>query len=416
MKFEPQIEKSLRKYRNRARLRVGLALLPLVPILLIIGYQVFNAFRLSSITGRYGHSNIGWAVVAEPLLIVGILAILFPAAYYFAVLKPLVQQYRSLSRGTPTYDRHRLHLFQEAAEAAAIAAGVRPPHVVPVGMPTANALTFEVGGRPAVGVTPEMLDAKLSGPEVEVVMAHQVAHIAAHTGLKAPIALKPRTLVLVTLVALLLPVAVAIALNNPFVAMLPLFVIPVAPLWLGIIVQPYMPWKQLTYYQRVRGATAFSIWTGQPKSLPEESELADMNVQGPGHNETLFADTLASKMTSNPRAMLSALKKLMGLMEVAEAMPTQTLAFPHLFIPPLKPWESPPPPSSLRVASFLMRPRGAPIPTPGLIAEEMKAFNAVSRNLLSERLRNLEGIIAGLYHGIEEVVGGEIRSRPDAWE
>ncbi|MFH1150505.1 MAG: M48 family metalloprotease [Actinomycetota bacterium] len=416
MKFEPQIEKSLRKYRTRARLRVALALLPLVPIVLITGYMAFSSLRLHSLTGRYGHSYSSRALMAEPLLMVGIMAILFPVAYYFGFLKPLVQQYRSLSRGTETYDRHRFHVFQEAAEAAAIAAGVRPPGVVVVGMPTANALTFEVGGRPVIGVTPELLDAKLSGPEVEAMMAHQVAHVAARTGLKAPIALKPQTLAMIALVALAVPVIVAVWLDSPFVGMLPLFIIPVAPLWLGVIVQPYMPWKQLTYYQKARGATPLSFFTGQPKPLPEGTELAGLKVRGPGHNETLFADTLASKMTSNPKALTSALKKLIGLMEVAAVMPTQTLAFPHLFIPPLKPWESPPPASGTRWATFLLRPRGAPIPTPGLIAEEMKAFNAISRNLLSERLENLQEITKALWHGSEEVVDGEIRSRPDSWE
>jgi hypothetical protein len=56
------------------------------------------------------------------------------------------------------------------------------------------------------------------------------------------------------------------------------------------------------------------------------------------------------------------------------------------------------------------------MPTPALMAEEMKAFNAISRRLLSERLVNLQDITAAVWHGSEEVVDGVIRSRPDSWE
>ena len=93
MAFEPHIEESLRKYRHRARTRVFLVLLPLLPILFITGFMLINTFAISSRINRLAgtthyQTHFMTSFMLEPVLMVAVFVFIFPAIYYGAGIPP----------------------------------------------------------------------------------------------------------------------------------------------------------------------------------------------------------------------------------------------------------------------------------------------------------------------------------------
>lgn len=424
MGFEPQVEKVIAGYRRRTLARKVAVLIPIILVaviccMLFIGTILLqtNVQKIADTANKFTQTtdepvdvsrSTRYFAILIPLLIWVSIAASILCIYYFTILKPVMRQYKFRSGSTRPYSKHRYHLFNNALEGAAIAAGIKTPGLAVVNLPTANALTFEIGGIQTVGVTVEMLEADLSYHEIEAVMAHQTAHISMQSGLKAPLALKPKTIALVAFPVFLLALLAAVILKNVLIIMLPLFAVPFIPLWMTLVVKPYLPWRRLTYCEAVnRKAPLFFL---KQENLPEST-----SATGPGYHESLTADSLAVKITSNPGALKSAILKLKTLMESAPVMPDQTIAFPHLFIGPLKEWDAPIPGPIVYHLNTVLIPHGKPIPTAELVETEMRSFILIQQNLFSERIENLEAIKDGEWRQFQEVSGGRVRPSAKAW-
>lgn len=423
MGFEPEVENRIAVYRRRARMRKAIILIPILFTSLICCFMLVNALAVHNSVSNVGNliDDInrstgkpvipGHSVYFPALLIVfavwGSITVLFLLTYYYAILQPVMRQYKFRSGSVGDDNQHRYSLFKDSLEAVSIAAGIPSPKLMVVNLATANSLTFETGDKLTVGVTPELLGADLSRHEVEAVMAHQAARISIRSGLKAPLFLSLKTVLAVACLVFILPIVTAVILGNELIIALPLLAAPLLATWTTLVVQPYLPWKRLTYYEAVN--RPYGLFSG---SSPSHTATAQL----PSNDETLIADSLAVKITSNPGALKSAVQKLVVLMENATVMPNQTITFPYLFIGPLKNWDTAPPAGlAYRLRGFLI-PKGAPAPSEKLIKSEVNAFITAQRDLLSERIDNLEAVETGEWRQFQEVSDGRVRTSAKAWE
>ncbi len=327
------------------------------------------------------------------MISIPVLILVFAVIGFFEMLKPLRRQYANLRQPASRYNKAELARWEQGLEAASIAAGMSPPPLVPVRIPTANAVAFEVGGRPTVGVTTDALDARVPYDEIEAVMAHEVAHVTTRTYLRSPV-LRDRPFILL-----------------PFIAgaFLTLFFMFIFPLYMSIasMVLIFVPFI-LGYY----------IGRDYPVSDSESPvNLADIvnekrgpktgkQMKGRTYDNDLLADSIAAKMISEPQALRKALGRTAALIKEAPVMPPERVAYNFLFMGPLKPWEPP----------GFDRPGRRDAKADRQDAQQVIDYVGTREELLSERLQNLRSIERGVWRVFEEVVGGEVQTTIAGWD
>jgi len=188
------------------------------------------------------------------------------------------------------YDALEYRSFTDALEGVSIAAGLNPPPLKVLGIPTVNSIAFREGGKPGVGVTAEALAAGLSRQEKEAMMAHEVAHIVlgdyflASSSAGFEYAAYGLGVLFLSMAAL---VTVAI---NVYVL---LFLLPLA-----------VPLAVVRVDARLRKKTRILY----------------------RHND-LLADTIAAKLTSDPQSLRHTIEKLWTLSEKTRARIPATAHF-----------------------------------------------------------------------------------------
>jgi Zn-dependent protease with chaperone function len=194
------------------------------------------------------------------------------------------------------YDRAEYESFKSALEGVSIGMGISPPDLAVLGIPTVNSLAFREGRKPGIGITAEALKAGLSPSEKEVMMAHEIAHIALGDYFLASSSAAFEYVgyglgLLFLFMAALVTVAVNVYL---LFFLLPLF----APLVVVMATSKLRRKKKILYR----------------------------------HND-LLADTIAAKLVSDPEHLRKTIEKLWALSEETRAVIPRTAHFQgYLFI------------------------------------------------------------------------------------
>jgi hypothetical protein len=111
-------------------------------------------------------------------------------------------------------------------------------------------------------------------------------------------------------------------------------------------------------------------------------------------------------------------------MQLAPAMPAQRLTYNYLFIGPLKPWA--PMPDMAAMQAGLGKPSffdGAQkvqqryqVTLVAQIYQQICQYADTRRELIAERLENLQMIQQGTWRAFDQVVGGGmVRTAPEGW-
>lgn len=311
MAFEPQVERSIKRHRQR---RLLYRLLVISPLIIVVAASIlFVALSARADKGPELYPGLRSSTsFVIPVILIRFLPYFFIIGVaFYKLLMPAIRQFNSLTSEITDYDHHSFQRYKNALQAVSIGSGIATPALVVLDIPTANAIAFRKKGTPAVGVTRELLEADLTSSEVEAVMAHEVSHLVAGDEIRSPNVFTGVGGVVIVLVAVALPFlysfgsfAYSFSMLALSLFLLPVMVLVGIPLSLHLMMRPYsISRRNPTYY----------------------------------HNE-IFADSVAAKLTSNPGALKGAIEKLTGLMRRSEDMPRETIGFTQLFVGPLKKW------------------------------------------------------------------------------
>jgi Zn-dependent protease with chaperone function len=412
--FEPAVEKVIKQHRRKARMRKLVILLPIIIVFLFGAVRMVPmifVMQAGNTTSSFGTHLDFMPVLLVPFLMFAVIG----GVAYFNMIKPLQRQYDSFAKPLDNFDRAALARWQQGLEAAAVGAGIPTPVIVPISLLTANTIAFEFGGKQAVGVSAEALPAQLSYSEVEAIMAHEVAHITTRTYVHSPFILRDRKILLV-----LLGVAFLFGLGmffiSPWLMMAPLMILPLAPVFMGYTMRKYWPVNE----QVGTGGGGFGY--GNQRQMPQPMTRDQM--KGPMFDNDIVADSIATKIISEPQALRRAIGKMAQLMQLAPAMPAQRLTYNYLFIGPLKPWA--PMPDMAAMQAGLGKPSffdGAQkvqqryqVTLVAQIYQQICQYADTRRELIAERLENLQMIQQGTWRAFDQVVGGGmVRTAPEGW-
>lgn len=248
--IEPQVIASIDRYRRRTLFLRLAAAVPLmagvITSLVVYLYVLAGDGKPPAIEARL------WVAVAVIAGVFALFVLLIGPEKMPLVLHP---------------DHVSLNVFQNALEGVSVAAGVDPPRLLVLDLPTANSISLFDTGRPAVGVTTEALEAALPRRCAEAMMAHELSHVLLGDVVVGSNTRRWR------LVGLSLDVAIVL----PFVLLALAF--------------GFGTWTYLGLF----GWTALTVM------------LISVIGRLVTHQNDLLADSLAAKMTSDPGALKEAI-------------------------------------------------------------------------------------------------------------
>jgi len=311
MNLEPAVERSIKHNRRRLALHRARAVIPLIVIIAAtVALVVWTRMALSS----QKVPSIQPDSSARAVLIAMFFGRLLPvfAMMYASVsrmMSPAREQFKDLTTKARRFDETKLAGFQSDLKSVGIGMGVEVPTVEVVAVPTPTAFAFRERGVDRIAVTPALLDAGLSQSEREAVMAHELAHVVDGNALLEPSVF--RGVVGVFFIAA--PLLVALTGVLPGLSLAGMAVLVLIPLLLLLLGWPLAIWLLV-----------------RPYTLETTREL--------DHYSDVLADSIAVKVTGNPDAMKSSITRLKEMTEAAPQMPSESIAFGHMFIGPLKEW------------------------------------------------------------------------------
>jgi len=390
MAFEPQVEKSIRQHRQRRKTYDLIVITPIVVFILISlifmavniassgGDQQGSLFDTDSVDPEMQSILSGLRLFGVLVPILAIFIFMFQMGQIgFTRLVPVLKDFNSFTVRATEYNHHHLQRFQDSLQAVSIGSGIPTPTLAVLNCPTANAVAFREKGTMTVGITRELLEAGLSAHEAEAVMAHEVSHIVSGDDLRSPNAAFYLGGAIYVFLTVVLCIGFAFTVKDPtafFITstlLLPLLALISAPLSLYLMMRPY------------------SISALNPVYF---------------HND-VFADSIAAKLTGNPKALTGAIVSLTGLMNSSMEMPKQKSVFTQLFIGPLKRWPLELPKSTRSVSRGEYR---------AMKENEMDRFIGWENKLLRARLDNLKMIEQNKWEAFQ-VRGGRPIVPPDKW-
>lgn len=416
MGFEPAVEKCIKQHRRKARMRKFVILIPVILVFLFGAVRIIPlifSLQATSSVSKYGTASVNFMpILLVPLLFVGVIG----GVAYFNMIKPLQRQYDSFAKPLDNFDRRALARWQQGLEAAAVGAGIPAPVIVPVSLLTANTIAFEFGGKPAVGVSAEALAADLSYAELEAVMAHEVAHITTRTYLHSPFIIRDKKKLLIIL-GVAFVFGLGMFLISPWLMMAPLMILPLAPVFMGYSMRKYWPVNEQV------GAQGAGFGYGNRQQMPQPMTRDQM--KGPMFDNDIVADSIATKIINEPQALRRAIGKLAQLMQYAPAMPAQRLSYNYLFIGPLQPWAPMPDIAAMQAGlgkpsffqSMAQTQQRQQVQLVAQIYQQICQYADTRRELVAERLENLQMIQQGTWKAFDQVTtGGVVRTAPAGWE
>lgn len=270
MDVEPEVIERIEFYRRSATLNEIAVLLPLVfglavsVMLTIIPIIQGRFWFFEFMKSRYPAWG-GWLLAGFFIL----LALLVCGALSATLRK---KKAKHLSQAFE-YDRGEYEEFKRALDGVCLALGMETPPLVVLDMPVADTLSFRVAGKPTVGVTLGALKVRLSAQEKEAMMADEIAHVLLGESFFASGSsrLQKAADVLVNLIVVFTFTA-ALVVTNPL-----FFIIPLAT------VIPFAA-------QRIKRRNRVSM-----------------------QQNLLLADSIAARITSNPRALRETMEKIYAL-------------------------------------------------------------------------------------------------------
>lgn len=315
MEFEPQVVRSIERHQRRRMFHKFVAFVPLIVILLVSsGFLIYNLSARSQFQQSYSGIDMPYSMSGQMIMVVFIRFLpyfLIIAVAFYKLIMPSVRQFNSLTELADDYNRLGYQKFNNALQATSIGAGIPAPDLIVLKIPTPNSIALKKGQSRAVGVTRELLDGDFSSSEAEAIMAHEVSHIVMGDELTTPNVFTGVGGVVLILFAIALPFFYTVgSIGSVGIFMISIFLLPIIaivgiPLSMYLMMRPYSISSINPYY----------------------------------FHYDILADSIAAKLTSNPRALESAIRKVMDSIENSNKMPTQTIAFTQLFIGPLKEWE-----------------------------------------------------------------------------
>jgi Zn-dependent protease with chaperone function len=282
MSFEPQVLESIHYNRRKILLEEALVLALLLLVL-------FACVFLMAFTFHKDQELV--MAVAIPLAFLVILVYTWSTHGSFTLF----------TRVASEYDEVSLELFADALENVCLGAGITCPGLVVLDLPTVNFVTFEKRGKHYVGITKDATSTSFSKGEAEAIMAHEISHIITGDALKPLDIWRFKVLPFTSIVFLLL-LAIGIIL-----------------LWTeedtgGITVPIFF----LSYI--------FIIWSGILVTfVAKRFDIAR-------RHDDILADSIASKITSDPAALSRVVQRLSEMYDAAEVLPREGYCNRHLFV------------------------------------------------------------------------------------
>jgi len=177
-------------------------------VLVVVPYATGDIHFSPLVKETGGSRLIAGGLIAVGLAVV-LLAIFLPGYFrtrrYFAIL----------TAPAGSYDSRALGRFLNALEGVAETAGVEAPYLAVLDGDIPNCMPLETASGPGVGITAGMLDADLTYPEVQAVMAHELSSLLSGDYLRMPGSFKFETAAYGLLAALALLSLISIAMVRP---------------------------------------------------------------------------------------------------------------------------------------------------------------------------------------------------------
>lgn len=278
MNVEPQLIKSIKRSRRGVllvkSLFVGfLTVVVLAELALIVIWFATGRTSLGELNAKM--TSFGtMAAFAFPVIVV--LTGLLCADIQYDSLRA---RFRAAPGTVSKHDRSSFRKFENAARAVSIGAGIAPPRVEVMDIPTVNAMSYiDYQGGVHVGVTRDMLGADLTSGEVEAIIGHEISHLIIGDNVKPP----GMTWFWCAVIAFLFP-----ALGTVFV-LTPDTVFQSPPGFFILMLVICSPWYSLF-----------------PLEKPFERLMISYR-----HHDDLLADSLAVQITRDPDALVSAIRRV----------------------------------------------------------------------------------------------------------
>ena len=418
MNLEPAVVSSIRENKRRVQLHRARAIIPLAAIIAVTVF--FILWTRSAFTSSPTIPGLDMDYAPKTQMIVVFVGRLVPmfgmmVATVYRLLTPARRQFKDLTTRSAHFDQSRLEAFQSDLASVGIGMGVRVPEVVVVAVPTPTAFAFKERGVNRIAVTPALLDAGLSQAEREAVMAHELAHVVDGNALVEPSVLRGvYGIFFIAAPLLVMLTGIFGGLSLP-----------------GMMIAMFVPWVLLML------GWPLALWLlVRPYTIQTTKDL--------DHYSDVLADSIAVKVTGNPDAMKSSITRLRDMIEAAPQMPSESIAFGHMFIGPLKEWPLVASELLPTTGTVMMRQKSYQMPNgpaPGWLgflsgkapagregyASNLDYKNAqvarelmgpvvqLHKELIAERLINLDYIEQNRWQ-LFQVSHGRITTRPSGWE
>jgi Zn-dependent protease with chaperone function len=254
--LEPQVIASIERYRRRS---IALRWAGVVPLMAGVVAALTTYLYVLADDGALPYTRAqSWLGLSVIALILVILVLLVGPEKLPVITRP---------------DNLSLNVFQNALEGVSVAAGLDPPQLLVLDLPTTNSIALFHADKPAVAITAEALEASLPRRVAEAMMAHELSHV------------------------LLGDVVIGISTRRWRLLGLSLVALLVLPFVLLALAFGFGAWT----YVGLLGWTALTV--------------VFLRSAGPVANRQhdLLADSVAARMTGDPGALKQAVQLLDGM-------------------------------------------------------------------------------------------------------
>jgi Zn-dependent protease with chaperone function len=365
MNLEPAVLETIRRARRGmlihqagiiAVLTAGICA---VLVLSIAPFAIGNT-TFSPLVKASGMSGLTWIGLVAAVVLGGA-----GVAFYFAGRRRDLGYYARFTRRSRDYDLGDLARFMNALEGVASGAGVEAPYVAVLDNPVPDAVTFSGKEGAVIGVTSGALERGLEYPQIEAMMAHELASAITGDYLHRPGSgrFEGASLVLIWSFAVLDINAVPVARrgNSSLFA----FGVAIAMIVFLVLISLWLKW-----------------------------------IKNKNEHDYILADSIAIKMTGKPEAMQNALQSMDQMVSRRSRVPfpESEIGLKYLFMPPRR-WTEDARTFLKRRARELdydMNERAASRRADAL-QQEMDELADWSEKLLQQRLENVQAILQGTW-------------------
>jgi Zn-dependent protease with chaperone function len=316
MTFDPRVLESITSYRRKRNREQAILVAPFVLAVLLgallLVFTLIARQWIAEVFNTSGAGDTSWTtqatlfvkILTAPLLVVLVAG--FGYHLYASVRYARARFGYFINQQACEYGPTALDKFTEALQGAAIGAGVEAPALCVLDDPGANAVAFEdeYGGR-GVGVTAGLLEADISVGEANGIMAHELSHLVIGENVRAPdfsdVEFQPSLLLL----AFGTLATVSVIASPP-------------PSFLYVVAEVACVAAVVVFLMIRYRSESFIV------------KLLNLAYQ----HDDLLADSLAIKVTGDPAALQSAIRKVDAVARGSGRVPGGTVLAKYLFVTP----------------------------------------------------------------------------------